>query len=212
MPLQRSILVAVICALISPVSGVGAQYFLLNYAPDGLDSGKRIGSSALMNYVSETFGTGNRRSPLKVGVSCLYYPCAAKGGSRAEVALMRKDLALAERLNVPILVQVDVDNWLPASLVNWYNPSAAGYNPAKRADVEWYASGYCYGEFNLFPTNYGTWSSWLTSALLNDTNCIYQARYNFDSARGKPSVERALRDARGIAASKDKSPANSGSL
>jgi hypothetical protein len=414
MPLQRSILVAVICALISPVSGVGAQYFLLNYAPDGLYSGKRIGSSALMSYVSATFGTGNRRSPLKVGVSCLYYPGVAKGGSRAEVALMRQDLALAERLNVPILVQVDVDNWLPASLLNWYNPSAAGYNPAKRADVEWYgwdastavklswrnwgapgrvgpppnylsanykayekqtyneflpvvvrwyhnlpanqkwifvgwrcgwesslnnnyryfedgnsyygktsnprwslkytavgynaaqtggiqtngvittdtiakivgrhldflaqmacsagiprnkifahgtvytnvqqnvdalvnshanpgvsfygdnrtplnnnaafmravqiartdygANGYCYGEFNLFTANYGTWSSWLTNALLNDTNCIYQFLYNFDSARRKPSVERALLDAQDIAASKDKSPANSGSL
>lgn len=319
-----------------------------------------------------------------------------------EVRLLRKNLALAERLKVPILVQVDVDNWLPASLLNWFNPRAAGYDAAKRTDVEWYgwdsstavmlswrnwgkeirvgpapnylcadyeayekqvydqflpmvvrwyqhlapgekwlfagwrcgwesslnnnyrffpngnsyygktsnppwsgnfepvgynaartvgiqtngtitadtiakivgrhltflaqmawhaglpkdkifdhgtlytncqqnvealvnscanpgvsfygsnrkplnsnpafmgavqmaranygASGYCYGEFNLFSTDYGKWSSWLTNSLLNDSNCVYQALYNYDSVYHKPTVERALHDAQSIAA------------
>jgi hypothetical protein len=113
-----------------PVSGRDVQYFLLNYSSDGLYSPKSIGSSAIMNYVRTTFGPGNRTSSLKVGVSCLYYPGVADRGSRAELALMRKDLALAERLKVPILVQVDVDNWLPASLLNWFDPGAPGYGNA----------------------------------------------------------------------------------
>lgn len=386
-----------VCRLLSPVPAIGAQYFLLNYAPDGLFSAHPIGSPAIMNYVSTTFGTANRTSALKVGVSCVYFPGAAKGGCSAEIALMRQDLALAENLKVPILVQVDVENWLPPSLLNWFDPKTAGYDPAKRADVEWYgwdesaaitlswrnwgreirvgpapnylsanyeayekrvygqflpvvvrwyrhlppdekwlfvgwkcgwesslnnnyrfftngnsyygtasnpawdskfaligynaaqsariqtagtitpntiakiigrhltflaqmasragiprnkifdhgtfytnwqedvdalvnpcanpgvsfygdsrkplnsdpafmrtvqiartnygASGYCYGEFNLFTTNYRTWSSWLTDSLLNDSNCLYQALYNYDSVYGKPSVEHALQDA-----------------
>lgn len=397
-----SVIWLVICLFSLPVSAVGTQYFLLNYAPDGLFSSKPISSSAIMNYVSTTFGAGNQTSLLKVGVSCLYCPGAAKGGIGAEVALMRKDLALAERLKVPILVQVDVENWLPPSLLNWFNPRAAGYDAAKQADVEWFgwekttaiqlswrnwgaeirvgpapnylcadyeayekrvydqflpvvvrwyqllpqdekwlfvgwrcgwksslnnnfrffpngnsyygkasnppwsaryapigynaaqtagiqtngtitsdtiakiigrhlsflaqmasgagiprnklfdhgtvytncaqnvaalvnpfanpgvsfygnyqsplnlnpvfmqavhvartndgASGYCYGEFNLFTTNYTTWSSWLTNSLLHESNCVYQALYNYDSLFRKPSVERALLHAQSVAA------------
>jgi hypothetical protein len=393
---------AVFFGLHSSVSAAGIQYFLLNYAPDGLYSSKPIGSSAIMNYVNTTFGRANRTSPLKVGISCLYCPGAARGASDAELALMRRDLALAERLNVPILVQVDVENWLPPSLLNWFDPHAAGYDPARRGDVEWYgwneatamklswrnwgreirvgpapnylsahyeayerqvyqeflppvvqwyqhlplhekwlfvgwkcgwesslnnnyrffangnsyyrkasnppwnsaiapigynaartagiqtagtitsdtiakivgkhlaflaemafragipknkifdhgtfytncqqnvdalvnpfanpgvsfygdsakplnfdpafmgalqmartnhgATGYCYGEFNLFTTNYETWSSWLARSLLNDSNCVYQSLYNYDSLYGKPSVERALLQAQRTAA------------
>jgi hypothetical protein len=60
----------------SSVSAIGIQYFLLNYAPDGLYSGKPIDSLTIMDYVNTTFGARNRVSPLKVGVSCLYCPGA----------------------------------------------------------------------------------------------------------------------------------------
>lgn len=386
----------------SSVSAADIQYFLLNYAPDGLFSSKPIDSSAIMSYVKTTYGSGNRVSPLKVGVSCLYCPGAAHGESGAELALMRRDLALARRLKVPILIQVDVENWLPPRLLNWFDSHTAGYDPAKRSDVEWYGwdeatamklswrnwgreirigpapnylsadyeayerqvyekflpvvvqwyqrlpldekwlfvgwrcgwesslnnnyrffangnsylgkasnppwnatiapigynaartagiqtggaitsdtiakivgkhlaflaemafgagipktkifdhgtfytncrqntaalvnpfanpgvsfygdsarplnsdaafmcaiqmartnygvTGYCYGEFNLFTTNYETWSSWLRHSLLNDSNCVYQALYNYDSIYGKPSVERALLQVQNMAA------------
>jgi len=33
---------------------------------------------------------------------------------------------------------VDTENWLPESLLNWYDPKKPGVDPAKVADMEWY--------------------------------------------------------------------------
>ena len=70
-----------------------------------------------------------------MGVAIIYTP-----GDRVEqfVARMKSDLDLAKRLNVPVLIQVDTENSLPEPLLNWYDPAKPGFDPAKRADVEWY--------------------------------------------------------------------------
>ncbi|MDE3067438.1 MAG: hypothetical protein KGJ60_07780 [Verrucomicrobiota bacterium] len=62
------------------------------------------------------------------------------------------------------------------------------------AEAKFGATGYGYGECNLFTTDYNTWYSWFTNALLGDSNRVYQALYNYDSMCGKPSVEQALLD------------------
>lgn len=51
---------------------------------------------------------------------------------------MKSDLDLAKQLNVPVLIHVDTENWLPESLLNWHDPKKPGFDPAKVAHVEWY--------------------------------------------------------------------------
>ncbi|HEX3626072.1 MAG TPA: hypothetical protein VH280_11675 [Verrucomicrobiae bacterium] len=84
------------CGLNLPVSTFGAQYFLLNYAPDGLYS-KPISSSVIINYVSATFGAGNQSSPLKVGVSCLYYNYDSLYGKPPVERALQEAQGVAER-------------------------------------------------------------------------------------------------------------------
>ena len=101
--------------------------------------------------------------------------------------------------------QEDVD-----ALVNPYgNPGASFYgssgSPLKSntalmqavqtAKSSYGASGYAYGEFNLFTTDYNTWYSWFRSALHDDQDCVYQALYNFDTMHGQAGVEQAMLDA-----------------
>lgn len=110
----------------------GDHYLLLNYVASLNNPGQ---SAEIMTYVKEKFGAANRTSSIKVGVAVIYTP-----GDHAPQCVQRmlEDLALAQRLNVPILIQVDTENWLPVSLLNWYDPAKPGYDPAKTADVEWY--------------------------------------------------------------------------
>jgi autotransporter-associated beta strand protein len=112
------------------------KYLLLNYSPDGFCTPDS--SATIMNYVASTFGAANQASVLKVGVSCIYMPGMDTKTAASELALLRSDLERAELLGVPILVQVDTETWLPPSLLNWYDDTLPGYDPAKKADVEWY--------------------------------------------------------------------------
>ncbi len=112
------------------------KYLLLNYSPDGFCTPDS--SATIMNYVASTFGAANQASVLKVGVSCIYMPGMDTKTPASELALLRTDLERAELLGVPILVQVDTETWLPPSLLNWYDDTLPGYDPAKKADVEWY--------------------------------------------------------------------------
>ena len=116
------------------IVGARDQFLLLNYSPNGFAT--YHSSATIMNYVAQKFGPSNQASSLKVGVACLYYP--GLNGSSSELALMTNDLARAQSLGIPILVQVDTENWLPTKLLNWYDSGLPGYDPAKRADVEWY--------------------------------------------------------------------------
>ncbi|MBM4081243.1 MAG: hypothetical protein FJ278_16185, partial [Planctomycetes bacterium] len=94
----------------------GAQYLLLNYSANPNNPKQ---STDIMAYVQEKFGAANRASALKVGVAVIYTP---KDQVQQCVSAMVNDLELAKRLDVPILLQVDTENWLPESLLNWYDP------------------------------------------------------------------------------------------
>jgi len=50
-------------------------------------------------------------------------------------------LTAAERLNLPILMELEGINYWRAypQLWNWWNPSAPGYNPRNRKNVEWFS-------------------------------------------------------------------------
>ncbi len=119
---------------IAPFSAALAadHYLLLNYSTS-IDT--KTQASEMMTYVRDKFGAANNASTLKVGVAIIYTP---KERVADYVARIRDDLDLAKKLNVPVLIQVDTENWLPESLLNWHDPKKPGFDPAKVADVEWY--------------------------------------------------------------------------
>jgi lysophospholipase L1-like esterase len=107
------------------------QYLLLNYSAS-LQAAQQ--AQDMMSYVRETFGAANRTSRIKAGLAILYTP---KEQVKETAARLRADLALAQQIEVPVLIQVDTENWLPESLTNWFDPSKPGYDPSKVNDVEW---------------------------------------------------------------------------
>lgn len=52
---------------------------------------------------------------------------------------LKRFLACAEKHNVPVVVQLDSEQWWGGrpDLWNWWDPQRPGYNPANRANVEW---------------------------------------------------------------------------
>jgi lysophospholipase L1-like esterase len=109
-----------------------SQYLLLNYSTS-LAAARQ--THDMTSYVRDTFGAANRASRLKVGLAIIYTP---KEQIAETAARLRADLALAQQMEVPVLIQVDTENWLPESLTNWFDPSKPGYDPTKVSDVEWY--------------------------------------------------------------------------
>ena len=121
--------------LLSPLSALHAaegKYLLLNYSTSIGSSGQ---AQEMMAYVRDKFGSANAASRLKVGVAILYTP---KDQVAEHVVRLRANLDLAKKLDVPVLIQVDTENWLPESLLNWHDLKKPGYDPAKVDDVEWY--------------------------------------------------------------------------
>ena len=116
------------------IVGATDKFLLLNYSPNGFST--YPSSATIMNYVAQKFGAG--QSSLRAEGGRGLHLLSRGLGRVSELALMPNDLARAQSLGIPILVQVDTENWLPASLLNWYDPGLAGYDPAKTADVEWY--------------------------------------------------------------------------
>lgn len=115
----------------APQARARPQYLLLNYSTS-LHAPHQ--AQDMMDYVHGTFGAASRASRLKVGLAIIYTP---KEQVQQTVARLRADLKLAEQLEVPVLIQVDTENWLPESLTNWFDPSKPGYDPSKVNDVEW---------------------------------------------------------------------------
>ena len=119
----------------------GDQYFLLNTSATA-NTADVSSPSNVLAYVQQKFGAANAASDLKVGVAVIYTPGNTSSSTpetlvQQTLALMTNDLAIAQRLNVPFLVQVDTENWLPTALLNWYDPAKAGFDTNKTADVEW---------------------------------------------------------------------------
>jgi platelet-activating factor acetylhydrolase IB subunit beta/gamma len=108
------------------------QYLLLNYSTS-LHTPNQ--AQDMMRYVRDNFGAANRESRLKAGLAIIYTP---KEQVAETATRLRSDLALAQQMDVPVLIQVDTENWLPESLTNWFDPSKPGYDPTKVNDVEWY--------------------------------------------------------------------------
>jgi hypothetical protein len=107
-------------------------YLLLNYSTS-LSTPNQ--TREMMSYVRDKFGAANASSSLKVGVAIIYTP---KEQVAESAARLRSDLELARDMEIPVLIQVDTENWLPESLLNWHDPKKPGFDPAKVNDVEWF--------------------------------------------------------------------------
>ena len=149
------LMIAIAAALVAGAASAASsnQFLLLNYSPSGSFSPSGSDSANVMGYVAGKFGAANHASELKVGVSCLYIP--GWNSSASELALMTNDLAQAELLGIPILVQVDTETWLPTSLLNWYDSGLPGYDTNKVADVEWYG----WDSTNAIKLSWRNWGS-----------------------------------------------------
>jgi hypothetical protein len=93
-------------------------------------------SDAVFNNISTKLkNSGN--SKIKVGVSAMINYLSA---SPSEVMnRMTKLLVLADKYNMPVMVEFDGIDWQQGypELWNWWDPSKPGFNPDNKYNVEW---------------------------------------------------------------------------
>ena len=87
--------------------------------------------------------SGAKESDIQIGVSMIYsYLQIPKDDAATEERFLQQlkdDLALLQELEMPILVQLDGEQWWNArpDLWNWWDPSKSGYDPKNVENVEW---------------------------------------------------------------------------
>jgi hypothetical protein len=80
-------------------------------------------------------GPGN--GPVHIGIGAIFsYLDQPRDTVRKELLGF---LALSEQYNIPVVVQLDGEQWWRnrPDLWNWWDPARPGYDPANRANVEW---------------------------------------------------------------------------
>lgn len=113
--------------LASAARASDTQYVLVNFTDP---------SEASFQEVAATFGQQAGQS-VKVGVGVIVsyfaYP-PEEAASR-----LKHYLTYAERYDLPIIVQIDGEQWLEnrPDLWNWWNPEMPGYHPDNKHNVEW---------------------------------------------------------------------------
>lgn len=116
------------CSTTSPgAQAPDTQYILVNFTDP---------SEAAFQEVARTIGE-QKNPAVKVGVgvivSYLSYP------PEEAAARLRRYLSYAEQYDLPIIVQIDGEQWLEnrPDLWNWWDPDRPGFNPENRHNVEW---------------------------------------------------------------------------
>ncbi len=76
-------------------------------------------------------------SAVKAGASYIVN-CLASPESNG-IMFLNDFLQAAQENNVPVMIQLDVENWIDGrpDLWNWWDPSENGYDPANKENVEW---------------------------------------------------------------------------
>ncbi len=117
-----------VCAVSLAAGGAPSQFILLNTAPS-------VEADAFAYITRELRPPTN--APVQIGVAAIF---SYLHGSRAEVtAHLREFLARARETRIPVLVQLDGENWWGGrpDLWNWWDKARPGYSPANRGNVEW---------------------------------------------------------------------------
>jgi hypothetical protein len=129
--------------LILLLSGVGgnslakepSQYLLFNLHRQELT---REGLQDIKQKLAVTTA-----SEIRIGVSMIYsYFHIPKEDAAAESRFLQQikdDLALVQEADLPILIQLDGEQWWNArpDLWNWWDPNKPGYDPKNAENVEW---------------------------------------------------------------------------
>lgn len=76
-------------------------------------------------------------APVRLGVAAIF-SYLHESGDQCKSSLLNF-LSLAERYDIPVVVQLDGEQWWDGrpDLWNWWDPARPGYNPENRRNVEW---------------------------------------------------------------------------
>ena len=80
-----------------------------------------------------------RSKDKKVGVGAGFIISALKESPEEAAHQLKQYLSLSELFEVPIIVQLDIEQWWQnrPDLWNWWDKNKPGYNPENRKNVEW---------------------------------------------------------------------------
>ncbi len=130
-----SVLLLLSCGWGSATAADPSQYILVNLHRHEMT---REGLSDIKQKLS-----ASTNGEIRIGVSMIYsYLQIPAGDSDAESRFLRQlrdDLDLVAEMELPILVQLDGEQWWNArpDLWNWWDASKPGYDPKNAENVEW---------------------------------------------------------------------------
>ncbi|MCL4219510.1 MAG: hypothetical protein KJ052_21225, partial [Candidatus Hydrogenedentes bacterium] len=128
----------VVCALILAAHGQTERYIFINRAPG--DAWRQNQPNSFTPESVREIPEALALSPageLRVGVSFIF--SILENPFDAQIRSLEALLAACESADVPVLINVDPQNWWRTrhDLWNWWNPRAPGYEPANAHNVEW---------------------------------------------------------------------------
>ncbi|MDP3444720.1 MAG: hypothetical protein Q8T08_17830 [Ignavibacteria bacterium] len=85
---------------------------------------------------TEIFGKSKDK---KIAVGAGFIISALKQSPEAAALQLKQYLSLSEQFEVPVIVQLDIEQWWGnrPDLWNWWDKNKPGYNPENRKNVEW---------------------------------------------------------------------------
>lgn len=125
--------IAIMCLLLAAFAGSRAgaqdQYIVVNIAPNEVNKA-----------VFEEIGRMAKDKPpgsVGLGIGAIFsYLNQPRDTSQAQI---KEFLSLSEQFSIPVVVQLDGEQWWGnrPDLWNWWDPARPGYNPDNRKNVEW---------------------------------------------------------------------------
>jgi hypothetical protein len=125
--------IAIMCLLLAAFAGSRAgaqdQYIVVNIAPNEVNK-----------TVFEEIGRMAKDKPpgsVGLGIGAIFsYFNQPRDTSQAQI---KEFLSLSEQFSIPVVVQLDGEQWWGnrPDLWNWWDPARPGYNPDNRKNVEW---------------------------------------------------------------------------
>ncbi|GAA4317498.1 hypothetical protein [Compostibacter hankyongensis] len=136
--IKKAATVLLLLTFCTALQAQSSRYIFVNTAP-GRSWSVAHPSTFNRQIIDEIIeGVGTRgNAELRVGISFVFDFLRADLDSVA--ASLDRFMALSRQTGIPILINLDGVNWWGArpDLWNWWDPSAPGYNPANRRNVEW---------------------------------------------------------------------------
>jgi hypothetical protein len=121
---------SILCSLVfSCVAAAQTQYLVINIAPE---ENRRAAFQEIV-AVKER----NRSAEVRLGIGAIFsYLRQPREEVRADLT---EFLEMAKRYDIPVIVQLDGEQWWEGrpELWNWWNPARPGYDPRNRNNVEW---------------------------------------------------------------------------